>query len=97
LAFGSLWAGGLMMLGLLLWSMPPDLHALTQIMPDPLRRGIALLAVAGAQFIFMVLVADQVCHRTPLLLKAACKLVAAAATWAALVWTLWLVFSAINA
>ncbi len=85
-----------MLLGLLLWSMPPGLRELAQLVPDGLRYSTALLAVAGAQFIFMVLVADEVCPRAPLLMKAACKLAAAAVTWAALLWTLSQVFAAIK-
>lgn len=86
-----------MLLGLLLWSMPAGLGDLAPLVPRQLRYSMALLAVAGAQFIFMALVADEVCPRTPVLMKAACKLAAAAATWAALLWTLVQVFAAIRA
>lgn len=96
LVLGTLWAAGFLVFGLVMWAAPVDVGALAGAVSPALIRTLAILAVAGAEFIFMVLVADEVCPRAPLTMKIALKLTAGSVTWLALCGTLWQIFAVLN-
>ncbi len=96
LGLGALWAAGFLGAGLWIVSGVPQLAGRPQPLPPALLGGLTVLAMAGAQFIFLVLVADELCPRAPIRVKIVCKLTAGCVTWAALCWTAWQIFTALN-
>ena len=93
---GTLWAGGLLFIGLLVWFEPDRLAALGLPALVPAMKSLALWAVSGAIFIFLVLVADALCPRTPIFLKGFLKTFTGAGAWMAFGWAMVQVFSQVG-
>jgi hypothetical protein len=99
LSLGCAWAAGLLLLAMGMWDQPGDFaQVLGAILGvgaaavGPLLRTLATLAAAGAQFIFICLVADEICREAPLLLVVFLKTLTAGVAWGALLVAAWQVW-----
>ncbi|MCC7146086.1 MAG: hypothetical protein IT443_06535 [Phycisphaeraceae bacterium] len=84
----------LMLLGLAVWGRQPNFVGM-----DPYRnmlalKGLSAVAVVGSQFVFLVMVADDLCPKVPSAFAGACKLLCGGATWALLAWVGWQIWLA---
>ena len=86
LTLGYLWALILALAGLAVWSLR---EAFLEILPDQ-AAGLVVattgLCLAGAQFIFMMLVADALCPKAPALMVAFLKTFCGALFWMSIGW-----------
>lgn len=89
LLLGSTWAGALLLMGMALWTRPVLVVAMEGEVGRELVRAMAVSAMAGAQFMFMVLVADGLCPRAPTAMTGTCKLTAGLLTLAGMAWAGW--------
>lgn len=87
---GYLWASGLLLCGIWLWGR----HSVQELVfPPALVRIGAIWAIAAAQLVFMVLVADDLCPRMPMVFTGWLKLLLGALWWTALCYGAWVVWA----
>ena len=97
LGLGYVWSASLLLFGLWLWEQRTevvlplmgwagtgDLRTWEQIV-----RGFAVFATAGAQFVFMFLVADDLFPNTPLMISEFLEFFSATLALGSLAWTAW--------
>lgn len=100
LAVGTVWAACLLLLGLWVWERQVGFGAqwLSPTTAGPhlgeqVARGLAVFAVSGAHFVFMFLVADDLCPRAAVGVRQFLQFFTGSLSLGALGWTGWLVFS----
>lgn len=88
LCLGWLWALVLAVMGIFIWSRR-DLWLAIVPQSGPLILATAWLCLAGGQFVFLLLVADRICPRTPQGFALFLKTFFGAQAWMCLGWLLW--------
>lgn len=81
LMFASLWSMAMILIGLQLLVLDGS--------GGPLSLSFALFSIAGGQFIFMFLVADELCPQAPIFVTVPAEFLAGTASLVGLVWWLW--------
>ncbi|MCC7406524.1 MAG: hypothetical protein IT442_00525 [Phycisphaeraceae bacterium] len=83
---GWAWALAMMLLGLTLGQVADyDGPTIRRLLTS-----LALTGLCGAQFIFLVLVVDNLCPCAPPRFRLACQVVTGLLTWMAITWAAWL-------
>lgn len=101
IALGYVWALALMLIGLWLWEQhgQPVHHPNTWLeMADPLvwshiARSLAIFAIAGGGFVFMFLVADDLCPKAPTIISEFLEFFSGMLAIGALLWAGWLTWA----
>lgn len=103
LALGMLWAGALLWVGLTAWRKQAwaVFHLEQLLHGDPLTtsrltRAASLAALASAEFVLMVFVADDLCPRAPWTLRAFGEMFAGVLAIGAMAvtgWELWMILA----
>lgn len=86
LALGWLWAMLLALMGVGLWHERLLWMDLLHTHDPAVVVALVCLCLAGAQFVFMLLVADDLCPRTPAGLTLFLKIFAGTVIWLSLLW-----------
>ena len=88
---GCVWAAALLLAGWWLWQQGPTAGRLAPSsgLAVSLAVSLAVMATAAAQYVFMALVADDLCPEAPMEVTGFLKLVAALLFVMALVWLIW--------
>jgi hypothetical protein len=96
IALGLAWATPMLLLGGWLWARPAGIIEPAAMLCDApaariggLARGGAVVLIAGAQFVYLTLVADELCPAAPARLKKTLKGLACGVVWLALLVTFW--------
>jgi len=93
---GAVWSVALLLFGLALCETSELAAGVRRVIGEQPTGALAVMSVAGAQFMFMELVADRLCPAAPQTLSRICKLMAAVALWAALAWGVWATWRALR-
>lgn len=86
LTLGYLWALVLALAGVWVWTHKNELAQLLPAGHQALVVAISALCLAGAQFVFMLLVADDLCPRTWAGLRMFLKTFTGSVIWMSLLW-----------
>jgi hypothetical protein len=96
IVLGLAWAIPMLLLGRWLWGCPTGVvEPLGWLGGVPVAgvgyvaRGLAVILIAGAQFVFLTFVADELCPGVPPALSKTLKALACGAVWLALLGTMW--------
>jgi len=98
ISFGCVWAASLLLFGLRvegLWTNDAGLIPGDEGLWDQVAWGLSLFAIGGAQFVFMFFVADELCPRTPTMIRALLKFLTGVLALSSLIWVGWLIWPAV--